>query len=460
MPRIELTLNGEARAVDDARRRDPARGHPRGLRRDLAQGRLLADGPVRLLHRARRRPGQGRLRHAGRQGRRPQRASRSRASTSASATSSPAPSPSRPAVQCGFCIPGIVVRAHHILKKTPLPTRAEIAQGLGAHLCRCTGYVKIVDAIELASQRARRRSRAPRGRLVGQGRHVAAEVRGRGARRSAIASTSTTWSCPTCCTARVVLSAHPRARVRGIDLTRGARAARRARHRRRRRRAGPALAGAHLSRLAASSSPSVRRRATPATSSSPSPPTRGTSRAAPPSSSRSTTRCSTPLTSTEQALAAGAPLLHPENGHADNVLSTSKTEARRRRRGAGRSGARGHRHLVDAVHRARLPRARVVPGRAARRHRRRWAPARHCTSTRRGRASTTTTASSPARSALQADELSVTLVSCGGAFGGKEDLSIQAQTALLASVTGPPGQADDRSRRVDPPAPQAPPDRA
>src|SRR5689334_20982687 len=56
------------------------------------------------------------------------------------------------AVQCGFCIPGIVVRAHHILKKSPLPTRAEIAQGLGAHLCRCTGYVKIVDAIELASK--------------------------------------------------------------------------------------------------------------------------------------------------------------------------------------------------------------------------------------------------------------------------------------------------------------------
>src|SRR5581483_163174 len=43
------------------------------------------------------------------------------------------------AVQCGFCIPGIVVRAHHILKKSPLPSRAEIAQGLGAHLCRCTG---------------------------------------------------------------------------------------------------------------------------------------------------------------------------------------------------------------------------------------------------------------------------------------------------------------------------------
>src|SRR5215467_1853712 len=55
-------------------------------------------------------------------------------------------------VQCGFCIPGIVVRAKHIIGKTPLPSRDEIARGLGAHLCRCTGYVKIVDAIELASK--------------------------------------------------------------------------------------------------------------------------------------------------------------------------------------------------------------------------------------------------------------------------------------------------------------------
>src|SRR6478735_1140208 len=54
-------------------------------------------------------------------------------------------------VQCGFCIPGIVVRAKHIIQKTPRPSREEIARGLGAHLCRCTGYVKIIDAIELAA---------------------------------------------------------------------------------------------------------------------------------------------------------------------------------------------------------------------------------------------------------------------------------------------------------------------
>ncbi|MGO8993325.1 MAG: molybdopterin cofactor-binding domain-containing protein, partial [Polyangiaceae bacterium] len=58
-------------------------------------------------------------------------------------------------LQCGFCIPGIAMRAKHLLDKNPQPTRAEIAKAIDVHLCRCTGYVKIVDAIELLG-RARR----------------------------------------------------------------------------------------------------------------------------------------------------------------------------------------------------------------------------------------------------------------------------------------------------------------
>lgn len=58
-------------------------------------------------------------------------------------------------VQCGFCIPGIALRAHHLLGKNRSPTRAEIARAIDGHLCRCTGYVKIIDAIELMA-RARR----------------------------------------------------------------------------------------------------------------------------------------------------------------------------------------------------------------------------------------------------------------------------------------------------------------
>ncbi len=51
-------------------------------------------------------------------------------------------------VQCGFCIPGMAMRGHSIVEANPNPTREQIAYDLRAHLCRCTGYVKIVDAIE------------------------------------------------------------------------------------------------------------------------------------------------------------------------------------------------------------------------------------------------------------------------------------------------------------------------
>jgi xanthine dehydrogenase molybdenum-binding subunit len=58
--------------------------------------------------------------------------------------------------QCGFCIPGIVMRAAAFLKTNPSPSRDEIAKSLNQHLCRCTGYTKIIDSIEAvgASMRA------------------------------------------------------------------------------------------------------------------------------------------------------------------------------------------------------------------------------------------------------------------------------------------------------------------
>ena len=52
------------------------------------------------------------------------------------------------ALQCGFCTPGILVRTKALLDKDPELTREKAARHLGAHLCRCTGYVKILDAIE------------------------------------------------------------------------------------------------------------------------------------------------------------------------------------------------------------------------------------------------------------------------------------------------------------------------
>src|SRR5829696_4674392 len=56
-------------------------------------------------------------------------------------------------LQCGFCIPGIVMRAKaQIDKKGADLTREDMSRHLGAHLCRCTGYVKILDAIETVAQ--------------------------------------------------------------------------------------------------------------------------------------------------------------------------------------------------------------------------------------------------------------------------------------------------------------------
>lgn len=53
-------------------------------------------------------------------------------------------------VQCGFCIPGMVMRGHSLLKKTPAPTTHEVEKSLTLHLCRCTGYKKIVTSIQAA----------------------------------------------------------------------------------------------------------------------------------------------------------------------------------------------------------------------------------------------------------------------------------------------------------------------
>jgi carbon-monoxide dehydrogenase small subunit len=57
------------------------------------------------------------------------------------------------AVQCGYCTPGVVLSAYALLQKTPHPTEAEIKSALDGHLCRCTGYVKIIEGVKNAAER-------------------------------------------------------------------------------------------------------------------------------------------------------------------------------------------------------------------------------------------------------------------------------------------------------------------
>lgn len=57
------------------------------------------------------------------------------------------------AVQCGFCTPGMIITTKALLDKNPSPSKEEILKAIDNNLCRCTGYVKIIDAIQLASKR-------------------------------------------------------------------------------------------------------------------------------------------------------------------------------------------------------------------------------------------------------------------------------------------------------------------
>ncbi len=59
------------------------------------------------------------------------------------------------AAQCGYCTPGMLVTAKALLDETPAPNRSQIADALSGNLCRCTGYVKIFEAVELAAERIR-----------------------------------------------------------------------------------------------------------------------------------------------------------------------------------------------------------------------------------------------------------------------------------------------------------------
>jgi carbon-monoxide dehydrogenase small subunit len=59
----------------------------------------------------------------------------------------------RGAAQCGYCTPGMLMAATHLLAAVPQPTEGQIREALSGNLCRCTGYTKIVDAVGLAARR-------------------------------------------------------------------------------------------------------------------------------------------------------------------------------------------------------------------------------------------------------------------------------------------------------------------
>ena len=56
-------------------------------------------------------------------------------------------------LQCGFCTPGMIMRAAELLEKNPNPSEEEIRVGISGNLCRCTGYVNIIKAVQYAAEK-------------------------------------------------------------------------------------------------------------------------------------------------------------------------------------------------------------------------------------------------------------------------------------------------------------------
>jgi xanthine dehydrogenase molybdenum-binding subunit len=119
------------------------------------------------------------------------------------------------ASQCGFCSPGIVMKAEGLLAKNPSPTREEIGRALAGNLCRCTGYIKIIDAIELVA-RSRQGEAMPEIDMSGRIGSRTARYQGR---ELALGDKPyvNDLAAPGMLHGALRFSDHPRARVLGID---------------------------------------------------------------------------------------------------------------------------------------------------------------------------------------------------------------------------------------------------
>jgi selenium-dependent xanthine dehydrogenase len=327
------------------------------------------------------------------------------------------------ASQCGFCSPGIVMKAEALLGKKPEPSRDEISRALLGNLCRCTGYVKILDAIELSAA-ARRGAALPepdRGGLVGSrtARYRGVEL--------ALGDEPYVGDMtePGMVHAALRFSDHPRARVRRIDTS---------------------AAAAHPGVVAVLTADDVPGERTQGSL------TRdwrqlvavgettacvGDVLAVVAAETRRAARDAAalveveyevlePVTTPFAALAEGAPALH-EGG---NVLSVSTV-----RRGDVDAALAASTHVVSGSYQTQRiehaflepESALVVPDADGRLQV--YSQGQGVWDDRRQIASFLD---------VPEQRVIVTQVSCGGAFGAKEDLNVQAHAALAATVTGRP----------------------
>ena len=327
-------------------------------------------------------------------------------------------------VQCGFCIPGIALRSKYVLDRNPNPTRDEIARAIDVHLCRCTGYKKIVDAIEWMA-RGRRGEEIPEPLSDGG---VGARLARYDAIRAALGERLYVGDLdrPGLLHGAVMLSPHARARVRRIDTSRAL--------------AHPGVVAV----VTAADVPGERWyglieqdwpgfvavgedvRCV------------GDVVAAVAASDRHTARAAAALVDVEyevlpavldplSAIAPGAPRVNPRH---ENLLSHSSI-----RRGDADSALASSAHVVHGIWQTqRIEHLFLEPESALAEPRpdgrlHLWSQGQGIFDDRRQVA---------AFLGVPEDNVFVELVPNGGAFGGKEDMSIQAHTALLARVTGRP----------------------
>ncbi|HEY3137102.1 MAG TPA: selenium-dependent xanthine dehydrogenase [Blastocatellia bacterium] len=326
-------------------------------------------------------------------------------------------------LQCGFCTPGIIVRAKNLIDKTPDPTEDQINRILSMHHCRCTGYVKIVDSIKLAAKALRGDGAAE---CDGHGGRIGTSTPRYESRELALGDRPyiDDMSFPGMLHGAVLLSEHPRALVKRIDTSKameipGVVAIATAADTPGQRHQGliyndwpmfvaegeeTRYVGDVIAAVAAIDRRTARKAA---------------------QAVEVDYEIREPVTNPEDALKPDAPRLHKKG----NLLSKSEIK-----RGDVQEALKNSAHVVAQTFQTQFiehmylePEACVAmpEGNGLRV----YTQGQGVFDDRRQIASFM---------GMPEEQVFVTLVTNGGAFGGKEDMSIQAQTALLAKITGSP----------------------
>jgi len=332
------------------------------------------------------------------------------------------------ASQCGFCSPGIVMKAEAFLDRVADPTREEIAHALAGNLCRCTGYVKVIDAIETVA-RARRDGIEPAALTGGAGVGERVERYDGSALVLGEAPFVADMTVPGMLHGAIRFSDHPRAVVRRIDTTKAA--------------AYPGVIavvtwrdvpGERVQGLLTRDWPLYVAEGET---------TRyvGDALAAVAATTRYAAREAVasieieyevlePVVDPAAALADGAPALHDDG----NLLSTTVIS-----RGDVDAALAGAAHVVtDTFETQRIEHAFLEPEAALAEPGGGGAgePQMHVFS--QGQGAWDDRRQIASILGLRETQVRVTQVATGGAFGGKEDLSVQGHAALLAYATGRP----------------------